>query len=71
MVDKVKSPGLGVEDYLTKPFDIRELRALLDSILALRRAAAATTEAERLKTLRRVVASASHQVNNPLAAILM
>ena len=71
LVDKVESLGLGVEDYITKPFDIRELRARLDSILARRRAAALTTEVERLKTLRRVVASVSHEVNNPLAAILM
>ncbi len=71
LVDKVKSLDLGIEDYITKPFDIRELKARLDSILARRRNAAATTEAEGLKTLRRVVASVSHEVNNPLAAILM
>jgi len=71
LVDKVKSLRLGIEDYITKPFDIRELKARLDSILARRREAAANTEAEGLKTLRRVVASVSHEVNNPLAAILM
>lgn len=71
LVDKVKSLGLGIEDYITKPFDIRELKARLDSILARRREAAAATAAENLKTLHRVVASVSHEVNNPLAAILM
>ena len=71
VVDKVKSLGLGVEDYITKPFDIRELRARLDSVLERRREQAANTAAERMKTLRRVVASVSHEVNNPLAAILM
>ena len=71
LVDKVKSLGLGIEDYITKPFDIRELKARIDSILTRRREAAATSEEERLKTLRRVVASVSHEVNNPLAVILM
>ncbi|MHB8766660.1 MAG: response regulator transcription factor [Deferrisomatales bacterium] len=69
--DKVKSLGLGVDDYVTKPFDIRELRARVVSILARRREQAESTEVEKLKTLREVVASVSHEVNNPLAAILM
>ncbi|GAB4281907.1 MAG: hypothetical protein Kow0092_37040 [Deferrisomatales bacterium] len=69
--EKVKSLGLGVDDYITKPFDIRELRARLLSILARRREHEEATEAEKLKTLREVVASVSHEVNNPLAAILM
>jgi two-component system alkaline phosphatase synthesis response regulator PhoP len=69
--EKVKGLGLGVDDYITKPFDIRELKARLLSVLARRREQVETTEVEKLKTLREVVASVSHEVNNPLAAILM
>lgn len=69
--EKVKSLDLGVDDYVTKPFDIRELKARLLSILARRREQFESTEAEKLKTLREVIASVSHEVNNPLAAILM
>lgn len=69
--EKVKGLGLGVDDYITKPFDIRELKARLLSVLARRREQVEATEVEKLKTLREVVASVSHEVNNPLAAILM
>lgn len=69
--EKVKGLDLGVDDYITKPFDIRELKARLVSILTRRREQVETTEAEKLKTLREVIASVSHEVNNPLAAILM
>ncbi len=69
--EKIKGLDLGVDDYVTKPFDIRELKARLLSVLARRREQVENTEAEKLKTLREVVASVSHEVNNPLAAILM
>lgn len=69
--EKVKGLDLGVDDYITKPFDIRELKARLLSVVARRREQDETTEAAKLKTLREVVASVSHEVNNPLAAILM
>ncbi|MBI5439830.1 MAG: hypothetical protein HY900_01320 [Deltaproteobacteria bacterium] len=45
--------------------------ARLLSVVARRREQVEATEAERLKILREVVAGVSHEVNNPLAAILM
>lgn len=71
MADKVKSLSLGVDDYVTKPFDIRELRARIASVIHRRRDQRESTEAEKLKTVKEVIASVSHEVNNPLAAILM
>jgi CheY-like chemotaxis protein len=71
VIEKVKSLDLGVDDYVTKPFDIRELKARLVSILSRRREQEESTEVEKIRTLREVVASVSHEVNNPLAAILM
>ncbi len=62
---------LGGDDYVAKPFDIRELQARLASVVSRARHQALQTEAEKVQTLRRVVASVSHEVNNPLAAILM
>lgn len=69
--EKLKSLGLGAHDYVAKPFDIRELRARLLSVFSRKRDNDESTEAARLETLREVVASVSHEVNNPLAAILM
>jgi DNA-binding response OmpR family regulator len=71
VAEKVKSLGLGVDDYIAKPFDIRELEARLRSILARRTEQQRDTEAAKMRTVRELVASVSHEVNNPLAAILM
>jgi DNA-binding response OmpR family regulator len=71
-VDETASgPWPGAADYVTKPFDIGELRARLIAAVARKREQLENTEAEKLKTVREVVASVSHGVNNPLAAILM
>lgn len=69
--DEVKKARSLADDYLVKPFDIQELRARLDSIVTRRRQQGEAAQAERLRTLRQVIASISHEVNNPLAAILM
>ena len=69
--DRVRTLDLGGDDYVAKPFDIRELQARLASVVSRARHQALQTEAEKVQTLRRVVASVSHEVNNPLAAILM
>ncbi len=69
--DRVRALDLGGDDYVAKPFDIRELQARLASVVSRARHQALQTEAEKVQTLRRVVASVSHEVNNPLAAILM
>jgi len=68
---RVKGLHESVDDYITKPFDIRELEARIAALLQRRRRQTAQTEAEKLKTLREVIASVSHGVNNPLATILM
>lgn len=69
--DEVKKVRALADDYLVKPFDIQELLARLGSIVTRRRQQGEATQAERLRTLREVIASISHEVNNPLAAILM
>ena len=47
------------------------LRELARGGQARRREQEESTEVEKIRTLREVVASVSHEVNNPLAAILM
>ncbi len=69
--DRMRSLDLGADDLVAKPFDIRELQARIASAVSRVRQQALQTEAEKITTLRRVVASVSHEVNNPLAAILM
>ncbi len=68
---RVRGLDLGGDDSVTKPFDIRELKARVMAILGRRQVQVEATEVEKLRTLREVVASVSHEVNNPLAAILM
>ncbi len=68
---RVKTLGDDADDYITKPFDIRELKARLLALVARRREQAEATEVEKLRTVREVVASVSHELNNPLAAVLM
>jgi CheY-like chemotaxis protein len=68
---RIKRLPESVDDYITKPFAIRELEARIRSLLGRRKRQTALTEAEKRKTLREVIASVSHGVNNPLAAILM
>ena len=68
---RIKNLRGEVDDTVGKPFDIGELRTRLTSVVSRRREQAHATEVEKLKTLRKVVASVPHEVNNPLAAILM
>ncbi len=69
--DRLETLDLGGDDYVAKPFDIRELQARLASVVSRARQQALRSEAEKLKTVREVVAGVAHEVNNPLAAILM
>lgn len=50
IVDRVVGLELGADDYLTKPFDLRELRARLRTILRRRAAAAAAPAREPAPT---------------------
>lgn len=60
-----------VDDYVTPPFGIQSFGERVAHLLQRCRRQTARIEAEKLKTLREVIASVSHGVNNPLAAILM
>ncbi len=81
-VDKVKAFGVGGVDYVTKPFQIEEVRARVDTHLKIRRLQAELEKQnqqlqESYEQLSRLSAQkdeflriASHDLKNPLACVL-
>ena len=67
--DKVKGLDIGADDYLTKPFDYKEVAARIRSLLAQRSASKQQAEKEKLEALDHFVDEVSHEVRNPLVAI--
>ena len=60
----------GASDYLNKPFHVRELVARVQAHLRARQLFRELTHAERLASTGRVAAQLSHQLRNPLNALL-
>ena len=60
----------GADDYVTKPFQARELLARVNVHVRLRRLVSEMAHRERLASLGVLAASLAHQVRNPLNAIL-
>lgn len=60
----------GADDYLTKPFQARELLARVSVHVRLRQVVSEMAHRERLASLGVLAASLAHQVRNPLNAIL-
>lgn len=70
-IDKVKGLNCGIDDYIVKPFDTKELLARIKSLLIKRKDYNKYTEDEKLKTLKEVIGSVNHEINNPLTSIIM
>jgi signal transduction histidine kinase len=60
----------GADDYVTKPFQARELLARVGVHVRLRRMVSEMAHRERLASLGVLAASLAHQVGNPLAVLL-
>ena len=68
--EKVKGFEAGADDYIVKPFYPEELVARISLHLASRREKQMAVELERLKLLREMAVAISHELNNPLTAIV-
>jgi CheY-like chemotaxis protein len=71
--DKVAGLEKGADDYITKPYNLVELRARIASMLRLkelrRELMEAEKELERIRTLEQTLMTISHHVNNAIAPI--
>ena len=67
--DKIQGLDTGADDYLTKPFDYKELSARVRSLLNKKMANEELAEKEKAEALDQMVDEVSHEVRNPLVAI--
>ena len=67
IASKVKGLSLGAEDYVTKPFDIKELEARVNSALRLKKALDELKELNELKN--QFLGMASHDIKSPVSRI--
>lgn len=71
--DKLTGLEKGADAYLTKPYNLTELRAQIASLLKLRELRLALTnrekEIERIRTLEQTLIAISHHINNAIAPI--
>ena len=64
---KIKGLSLGAEDYVTKPFDIKELEARVKSALRLKKALDELKDLNELKN--QFLGMASHDIKSPISRI--
>ncbi len=67
---KVTGLASGADDYLTKPFDAQELLARVQAQLRLKQLRERLVEMEKIATIGQMVITLSHEINNPLTAII-
>ena len=67
--DKVKGLEIGADDYITKPFHLKELLARIKSRLKLTHEHRRTVTRERHKALSLMVKGVEHEIRNPVVSI--
>lgn len=67
--DKVKGLDIGADDYITKPFDYKELSARVRSLLAKKAASEKLAETEKTEALGHMMDELAHEIRNPLVSI--
>ncbi|MEW6219254.1 MAG: response regulator [Thermodesulfobacteriota bacterium] len=67
--NKVKGLTIGADDYLTKPFDFKELAVRVKSLLAKKAASEQLAAEEKLEAVEGMINEVAHEVRNPLVSI--
>jgi len=67
--DKIKGFEMGAADYITKPFNADEVKARVNAHLKIIEAEKSRTEAENLKTVKDMIATYNHNMNQPLMTV--
>ena len=67
--DKLKGFDLGVDDYMIKPINSRELLTRVSALLKKRAHNKRYLEEEKIKAMDRVVEGVAHEVRNPVVSI--
>ncbi len=67
---KVAGLEFGADDYLTKPFNMRELLARVKSLIKLKHAQSQMIHSAKMAALGQLVAGAAHELNNPLSFLM-
>jgi two-component system sensor histidine kinase/response regulator len=66
---KVKGLDIGADDYMSKPFDYKELSARIRSLLSMKAAHEKKVEEEKSGALEQMMDQVAHEIRNPLTAI--
>ncbi|MCF6289630.1 MAG: response regulator [Desulfobacterales bacterium] len=67
--DKIDGLDIGADDYVTKPFEYKELAARVRALLAKKEASEKLAATEKTEALDYLVGEVSHEVRNPLMII--
>lgn len=67
--DKVKGLDIGADDYISKPFDYKELSARVRSLLNIKAAREKLVKEEKSDALSLMMDEVAHEVRNPLVSI--
>jgi signal transduction histidine kinase len=67
--DKIKGLDIGADDYLSKPFEYKELSARARSLLTTKAAHEKKVEEEKSGALEQMMDQVAHEIRNPLTAI--
>lgn len=69
MPNKIKGLDIGADDYISKPFNYKEVSARVKSLLAKKDAVNNLLEEEKTGALGKMLDEVAHEVRNPLVAI--
>jgi DNA-binding response OmpR family regulator len=70
MEDMIRGFNYGADDYLPKPFEIRELSAKIRALLRIKELQRKLIESERMAAIGQIALTIRHEINNPLTAIV-